>query len=262
MFNSINDTPNADDLKGKKYLGKVVFNDDPLMIERIKVTIPGMFEGQPTELPWVGRNKTNIITNGADGFGTFNLVPRLGTEVTIVFQEGNPLYPMYEADPVQTQERPTEGQTNYLFRYGHKDPRGNLFYVDTNPNANPQAYIKLTCGVEITVSDTAKVHVTIDDDVLGDLKAKLTLNVKGDVTLNADANVTATIKGNTTLATTGTTNIASTGPASLQSATQVSVAAPLISMVGPAVNLNSQTGHVHITAATDVQITAPQVNIN
>jgi hypothetical protein len=262
MFNNINDTPDSDNLKGKKYLGRVVFNDDPLMIERIKVSITGMFDGPPEGLPWVGRNATNIINNGKDTFGTFNLVPRLGTDVTVIFQDGNPLYPMYEAHPVQTSERPTEGATNYLYRYGHKDPKGNLFFIDTKDGADPQAYIKLACGVEITVSDTAKVHITVNDDVLTDLKAKFTLNVTGDIDITGDANLTAVIKGNTTITTTGTTAITSTGPASLTSATMVNVAAPIIGMIGPAVQLQSATGYVHINAATEVVLTAPVVKIN
>lgn len=230
MFNSINDTPNSDDLKGKKYLGLVVFNDDPLMIERIKVTIPSMFDGQPEELPWVGRNMGGTIPgHKSDGFGDFNLPPRVGSEVTVIFQEGNPLYPMYEAFPIQTDERPEEGKTNYLYRYGRKDPRGNVFFVDTKDDAPIQAYVKLVCGVEIMVSDTGKVSISADDDITVIAKANMKAQVTGNLDLNAQ------------------------GSASLTSASMVSVNAPAIGMTGP---------NVSLSASGQVSINAPSVKIN
>jgi hypothetical protein len=245
MFENVNDTPDQNDLKGKKFIGTVVENNDPLMIERIKVSIPNMFQGPTAGLPWVGPNFHTTVTGSKSQYGSFGLIPLIGTQVVVIFQDGNPMYPMYEAFPIQTDERPAEAYTNYLYRYGHKDPRGNVFFIDTKPDANPQAYVKLACGVEITVSDTGKVNVTIADDVTQTMQKKLTVNVTGDVLINAQANLTASVQG--------TFTVQANGPANINSSTQVGINAPAIVSVAPNVSLQ---------ASGVVSITAPQVNIN
>jgi hypothetical protein len=277
-FDTVGDSPDPNNLQQRKYLGTVVENDDPLMIERVKVTIPEMFEGPAESLPWVARNSTGSVPGGTDGFGHFNLPPRKGVQLVVFFQDGNPQYPMYEAYPIQTDERPTEGQTNYLYRYGHKDPRSNVFFIDTLESADPQAYLKLAAGVEISVGDTAKVRVTIDDDVTGELKAKLNLHIVDDVTITADANVNITIQGNCTTNVTGnmttsvqgnmtstvqgTLTMVAQGPASLTSATMVSVNAPIIGMTGPSVSLSAQNDINITSTAGTVTIKGPNVRIN
>ena len=52
--------PITDTAKIKKFtdepkFGTVVFNDDPERLGRVKVTIPGLFEGTTDKLPWIRR---------------------------------------------------------------------------------------------------------------------------------------------------------------------------------------------------------------
>lgn len=118
------------------FIGTVIYNDDPSKIERIKVTIPNLFVGAVDAIPWCAKKKAELFPDARDGsFGTFGLVPALGTQVIVSFQDGNPLYGMYEACPHQTNERVAESINNYLYRYGFKDPAGNLFMVDTKPGS-------------------------------------------------------------------------------------------------------------------------------
>jgi Type VI secretion system/phage-baseplate injector OB domain len=116
------------------FIGTVVSNNDPVQIERVKVTIPNLFQGGVDTLPWIGKKKAELFPDARDGsYGTFGLVPTIGTQVIVEFQDSNPLYGLYSATPHQTNERVAEALVNYLYRYGFKDPAGNLFMVDTKP---------------------------------------------------------------------------------------------------------------------------------
>lgn len=170
------------DLEGVYFIGKVVFNDDPLKMERIKVSIPDIFEGDHVNFPWCGPSKAGWFPN-TSSFGVFGLIPPVGTEVKVLFQRGNPLYPLYFAYPHQKEERPAEFITNYLKRYGFKDPQGNLFFIDTTPGANPQVKFAHVTGVTIIITDTGNLNVTVSS---GDVNLSVPA---GDVNVDVSAGV-------------------------------------------------------------------------
>lgn len=144
------------------FIGTVLFNEDPDKIERIKVTIPSLLQGDKDKLPWLGKKKAELFPDAKDGtFGTFGLVPAVGTQVIVSFQDANPLYGMYEACPHQSNERVAEALVNYLYRYGFKDPAGNLFMVDTKPGS-----------VEILVQHFSGTLLKIKNDGSIDLISK------------------------------------------------------------------------------------------
>lgn len=190
-FNGVPQTDNSADLKNVKLIGTVVDNNDPDMCERIRVTIPKLFDGDPKNLPWVSPNKDGWFPNNLS-HGCFGLVPPIGTKVIVVFQQGKPLYPMYEAYPHVKGQRPGEFTTNYLKRYGFKDPEGNLMFFDTTPGANPKFFFQHTAGVifkidangDVTVTTTGKMNQHSDGD--------MTLTSNGNININAQQNVSTT----------------------------------------------------------------------
>jgi hypothetical protein len=157
-FQGIHNTEESGNLKDVKLVGTVVVNDDPEKAERIKVTIPKLFEGDPKNLPWVSPNKASWFPNTST-YGCFGLVPPIGSTVTVVFQHGKPLYPLYEAFPHVKGQRPSEFVTNYLKRFGWKDPEGNLFFVDTTPNATPKLLLQFASGTTIQVDGDGTINV-------------------------------------------------------------------------------------------------------
>ena len=140
------------------FIGTVVFNDDPTKCDRIKVTIPQLFEGAPETLPWVGKKPTaGIFPDARDGsFGTFQLLPPIGTQVIVFFQQGDPHYPMYDSYPHQKDERVAEGIANYGKRYGFKDPAGNLIVVDTT-EGNVTMTLTHKSGTTFTINDDGSI---------------------------------------------------------------------------------------------------------
>lgn len=182
-FNSLPNTDAGDDLSGVYFIGKVTVNDDPHKMRRIKVSIPGLFEGDPENLPWVAPARVGMIVNTATT-GSFHLVPALGTEVKILFQQGKPLYPLYVAFPHQKDEIPAEFQTNYTKRYGFKDPEGNVLYFDTTNGADPKFSFHHVAGVTITIANNGDLSVSTT--------GKMLLNSGGNTEITAGGQIIMT----------------------------------------------------------------------
>lgn len=153
------------DIRGRLFIGTVVVNNDPNQLERIKVTIPKLFEtSDPGQLPWVGRRDGGPIATAA-GHGSFGLVPRIGDKVWVEFQDGNPLFGLYWHAPILNGLRVPEANVNYPNRYGWKDPAGNLFMVDTTSGQNT-----------ITIQHAAGTTIRINNDGSIDLVAAGVIN--------------------------------------------------------------------------------------
>jgi hypothetical protein len=185
------------DLEGVYFIGKVVVNDDPKKMERVKVSIPDIFEGDPTNFPWVSPKKAGWFPNTAD-FGVFGLVPPIGTEINVFFQRGNPLYPMYDGYPHQLDERVNDFVTNYLKRYGWKDPQGNLFFIDTTDDVDPQVKFQHVSGFVFTVNHNGDFWVTTpgksnfhsDDDMSFSTGGAMSFTSEGAMTQHSDTSIT------------------------------------------------------------------------
>ncbi len=168
------------ELEGVYFIGKVVVNDDPLHMERVKVSIPDIFEGDSSNFPWCSPAKAGWFPNTAD-FGVFGLVPPIGTEIKVLFQQGNPLYPLYFAYPQQKDERVNDFITNYLKRYGWKDPQGNLFFIDTTSNVDPQVKFQHVSGFVFTLNHNGDFFVTTP--------GKSNIHSDGDMTFTSGTHI-------------------------------------------------------------------------
>ena len=216
-MNSLQDQDSdSDSLIGKDLLGVVVDNNDPMQLERVRCSINGLFSGTPEELPWIAPKRLGLYPNTKNGSsGTFALPPPVGTQLLVTFQGGNPLYPNYEAYPVQSSERPSLGSTNYLYRYGHVDPDGTTFFVDTKPGAEPKMEFVHTTGLKITISSTGKLTIIapsgVDVNVTGDTNitttGKAVVSAGGDTKVSAGGNASLNAGGNATISAGGTVNI-------------------------------------------------------
>jgi hypothetical protein len=144
------------DYDGNMFIGVVVFNDDPLKLRRVKVTIPGLFEtDDPAKLPWIGPAFTGPVANlplasEPGKSGSYALVPGIGAELVVILQDGSPLHGLYTGSPIRPNSTTNEFVTNYIRRYGWQDPIGNIFRVDTTPGANVIRMYHAS-GAELTI---------------------------------------------------------------------------------------------------------------
>jgi phage baseplate assembly protein gpV len=182
MLNNLNQVEQHDYSKNI-FVGKVVYNEDPLRLKRVKVSIPNLFnETDHANLPWVAPMFFGFVANGAGG-GSAHLVPAVGTELVIEFQMGSPLHGLYVASPVRLDQLPTEFRDgDFKWTYGWKDPAGNLFLVDTKDGNN---LIKIVHG-----SSGATWEIVNNGDTTFTTPGKLDLTVGGTTTLNSEGRVT------------------------------------------------------------------------
>lgn len=186
MFDSINEASQKTDYRGQTFIGKVVDNNDPRRLERVKVLVPGLYEGDAGLLPWVAPKVGKGFGNQT-GIGVFS-VPDINSYVYVELQNGNPHYPFYIGSPVQSRADLPEADVNYPNRYGFKDKRGNLVYVDTTPGQNI-----------ITLQHASGTFVRINNDGSVDLDVKVRLTSTapewrhtGNVFVTGDLQVTGT----------------------------------------------------------------------
>lgn len=96
--------------------GEVVANNDPLKIGRVKVRIPGTFDGDVEQLPWV-RRKQDTTFCGLDC--EFFDVPDIGSIVEVKWNY-NDNVPFYSGAPSSTSHISSTFKGNYPYEGGIK----------------------------------------------------------------------------------------------------------------------------------------------
>lgn len=188
------------------FRGVVVDNNDPLKLERIKVSIVGLYESNDTSvLPWCVSFKRMFFGSGA-GYGEFG-VPRLGSVVAVMLQHGDPHFPVYMGAILQSGNEVAEAATNYPHRYGFKDPVGNIFYVDMQSG---EVKFQHKSGTHITINNDGSVNITTEGNVTETIKGNLTLTVTGNYLLDVTGTVDLMSDGTMDLTATG--NLGLTAP--------------------------------------------------
>ena len=117
-------------LEGKLLIGKVVDNNDPEKMERVRIRIPELYENVADgDLPWSIPERSSLQGSTAS-VGSFG-VPVVGSVMYVRLQGGDPHFPVYVgAGTVKSTEMQIP-KTNYPFRYGYVDHWGNQFWADT-----------------------------------------------------------------------------------------------------------------------------------
>jgi len=101
-----------DDLRNTSWLGEVVDIADPQKIGRVKVKVFGKFDELDNEsIPWAYPGN-NISAGSADG-GSFFSVPKMGSIVSIKFDNGNIYYPEYFFNQHLSQDARKEIENSY-----------------------------------------------------------------------------------------------------------------------------------------------------
>lgn len=166
------------------FIGQVVANNDPLKLERVKVRITGLYEGQVEDLPWCAPKYSKAFGNKA-GVGVFS-VPSVGTWLFVELQNGDAHFPLYTGSPVQTKADLPEADVNYPNRYGLKDPAGNLFYVDTTPGS-VVVHFQHVSGTQLTINNNGSVNLQAVDTITS---VAPTWNHTGNVNITGDVSIT------------------------------------------------------------------------
>jgi len=114
--------------------GIVVANDDPRMMSRVKVSIPGLLDTDHIEiddLPWCYPQFPAEFGNIRSGSPM--TTPVIGSTLLIEFPTENIYYPVYRWRAINRKTRPTDFQSEYPHRHGRADPEGNKQIINKAP---------------------------------------------------------------------------------------------------------------------------------
>jgi hypothetical protein len=121
------------DYKGKKFIGRVVANDDTDAggrFQRIKVIVPDLLDDDVENLPWA---IPAVIHGGSGAEETRQNIPLIGSLVYIMFQEGDTHFPMYEGACIDNNTDLKVLAENYPNRVGwHR--KGHHWFIDYSNN--------------------------------------------------------------------------------------------------------------------------------
>lgn len=188
--------------QGQLLRGKVVDNNDPLNLGRIKVSVPNLYDPGLGELPWCGQMKFSTFGQGPT-WGVFGS-PAVGSDVLILLQNGDPHHPVFiSMQSTLDAEFPSGGAS-----WGFRDPYGNVLKV----LANESVEFRAVAGVTFTVSPS------------GDL----TVTAQGNTTVNTSGNTTVNTSGDTSVSTGGNLSVQAGGTTSFVSGGNLSFRAPRI----------------------------------
>lgn len=173
----------ADDSYDGYIIGTVMDNKDPEGIARIKVQVTNVMDANQGPIPWCLPSKHSPFGQGS-GYGVYGS-PAVGSPVRIRFQNGDPNYPVYEADEY------LKTHANAKFKdpktWGYKDPGGSELWVNYETGAwewthQSGCYVKYDAQGNLT---TKTVRDTKDE-----VGNNLTITVVGDTLIKSGGQIT------------------------------------------------------------------------
>ncbi len=188
-------------LPGRLYHAKVVNDNDPKKLGRIRARVEEMFDGiEDDELPWA--IPLSNISNGAykDQAGDL-AVPRKDSIVMLSFQDGSPLHPIYHGYCVDADQKMDEATLHYPARIVHKLRNKGMVIIDTATN---EVFIRNAKGPLMPGGDGSSdskgvppgtVHIHIEGDVNMEVKGNMTEKIFGNRTIWVGGTQTETIVG-------------------------------------------------------------------
>lgn len=184
---------NGDDLTDSSWLGEVVDIDDPNKNGRVRVRVYGKFDLIPTEdIPWA--HPGNNFTGGSSSGGGFFSVPKLGSIVSVKFDNGNLYHPEYFFNQKISDEAKAEIEESYTnahiiiydtvtegsLKIFFTEEKGMMIdYKESQINIKPDKsiVIKNASGDgEIEMLDNGTLNITQANDI--NIKTKTDVNVK------------------------------------------------------------------------------------
>jgi hypothetical protein len=163
----------------RTYKGKVVDNEDPETLGRVKCEVSGIFEGDSDDLPWIFPRRSGGL--GGKANSGWYAVPEIDSYLEIVFPTQDvysPFYIGYWEDAKTTQDT---FKDDYPDTYGFEDSTGTKLIIN---KAQESFKFEHVSGIKMEMDSDGNFSLTIPSDVTE--------------VINGDKNVTATNITNTT----------------------------------------------------------------
>lgn len=175
-----------DNLYETSWLGEVVDIDDPNKNGRIKVRVYGKFDLISTpDIPWA--HPANNSTGGSSSGGGFFSVPKLGSIVSVKFDNGNLYHPEYFFHQKISEEVKAEIENSY--------DNAHIIVYDTVTSGSIKIFFTEAKGLMLDYQQT-QINIKNDKSVLiqtssGDSKVEILDDGTMNITQKKDINITA-----------------------------------------------------------------------
>jgi hypothetical protein len=181
------DNSYKDDLLSTTWIGEVIDIEDPLLIGRIKVNVYGKFDTIPTEdIPWAYPGNNN--TGGSPSGGGFFSVPKIGSVVSVKFDNGNIYHPEYFFNQKISNEVKTEIEGSY--------PNAHVIIFDTVTEGSLKIFFTEQKGLMLDYKET-KINIKPDksmDIQTASGKSKIELLDDGNMNITQAETITTQCK--------------------------------------------------------------------
>jgi len=168
------------------WLGTVVDNNDPKRLGRVKVSIPGLWDGIETDdLPWC--SPINPYGLGGSSNCSWFSVPEVGSEVLVCFPYKDPHFPFYFGYFQTSKTHQTKFDADYPNSYGWVDSKGNYLLVD---KSSGQVTVNHFSGTTITIDSSGNVSIQIVGNDTVNISGDCSLTVQGSASVKASGGVT------------------------------------------------------------------------
>ncbi|PJF45064.1 MAG: type IV secretion protein Rhs [Phototrophicales bacterium] len=227
----------------------VTNNEDPEQMGRVKVKYPWLDEQQES---WWAR----VVTMGGGGTRGFYILPEVGDEVLVAFEQGDVnqpyvignLYNGKDKPPAQTvasgkvKERLIQTRTGHKIRMVDEDSGDDFIeIIDAHGHtsikfdaASQKIILNSTGDIELTSKGTIKMSATrnIQMEARGSVSVKGTQNVDVEgttgVSVKTNANLNLTATGQASLEGSASTKVASSGLMNIQSGGVMTIQGTLV----------------------------------
>ena len=191
MFSKLKDLKKRESVLeyNRHYLAKVVDNNDPLKLFRLKFRIQGLHRNiTDSNLPWTA--PINASLQGNNSIGSIN-IPVLGSEIIVYFVDDYTPITLGTISRVGNQNQELIS-TNYPNCYGFVDRGGNKWFVNTDTN---ECSFTHQTGTTIKISGSGEVQVQSAGKI--SLESQQNINLKSASNIEIEC-AQFSVKSNTT----------------------------------------------------------------
>lgn len=176
-----------DDLLNTTWLGEVIDIEDPQKVGRIRVKVYGKFDELEKEsIPWAYPG--NNTTGGSNTGGGFHSVPKLGSIVSVKFDNGNIYHPEYFFNQKISNEVKSEISNSY--------PNSHVLIYDTVTEEFVKVFFTEKKGLMLDYKKS-QINIKPDKSILiqtNSGKSKIEISDEGNITITQSQNVTVNCK--------------------------------------------------------------------